>query len=186
MIFWCLHLRQRSSLQEETASSDKRVVHRKTDCASEISSGEMFAGGEDIVRSLPPAKPRWSEVIVFWYLLLRQSRSSQEETASSGKRVGHRKIDSAGEINSGERIFAGGEGVVRGLTPAKPRWSEVIVLWCLLLRQNSPLPEETASSDKSIDHHKIDCAGEINSGERMFAGGEGVVRGLPPAKPQWS
>jgi hypothetical protein len=123
MIFWCLHLRQRSSLQEETASFDKRVVHRKTDCASEISSGEMFAGGEDIVRSLPPAKPRWSEVIVFWYLLLRQ---------------------------------------------------------------NSPLPEETASSDKSIDHHKIDCAGEINSGERMFAGGEGVVRGLPPAKPQWS
>ena len=83
-------------------------------------------------------------------------------------------------------MFAGGEGVVRGLTPAKPRWSEVIVLWCLLLRQNSPLPEETASSDKSIDHHKIDCAGEINSGERMFAGGEGVVRGLTPAKPRWS
>ena len=138
------------------------------------------------MRSLPPAKPRWSEVIVFWYLLLRQSRSSLEETASSGKRVGHRKIDSAGEINSGERIFAGGEGVVRGLTPAKPRWSEVIVLWCLLLRQNSPLPEETASSDKSIDHHKIDCAGEINSGERMFAGGEGLVRGHTPAKPRWS
>ena len=138
MIFWCLHLRQRSSLQEETASFDKRVVHRKTDCASEISSGEMFAGGEDIVRSLPPAKPRWSELIVFWYLLLRQSRSSQEETASSGKRVGHRKIDSAGEINSGERMFAGGEGIVRGYTSAKPQWSEVIIYWYLLLRQNSP------------------------------------------------
>ena len=133
-------LRQRSPLPEEIASSDEKAVHRKTDCASEISSGEMFAGGEDIVRSLPPAKPRWSEVIVFWYLLLRQSRSSQEETASSGKRVGHRKIDSAGEINSGERMFAGGEGVVRGLPPAKPQWSQVIIFWYLLLRQRSPLP----------------------------------------------
>ena len=146
----------------------------------------MFAGGEGVVRGLTPAKPRWSEVIVLWCLLLRQNSPLPEETASSDKSIDHHKIDCAGEINSGERMFAGGEGVVRGLTPAKPRWSEVIVLWCLLLRQNSPLPEETASSDKSIDHHKIDCAGEINSGERMFAGGEGVVRGLTPAKPRWS
>ena len=104
----------------------------------------MFAGGEGVVRGHTPAKPQWSEVIVFWYLLLRQSRSSPEETASSDKSVVYRKIDSASEINSSERMFAGGEGVVRGLTPAKPRWSEVIVLWCLLLRQNSPLPEERA------------------------------------------
>ena len=140
MIFWCLHLRQRSSLQEETASFDKRVVHRKTDCASEISSGEMFAGGEDIVRSLPPAKPRWSEVIVFWYLLLRQRSPLPEETASSDKRVVHRKTDRASKINSGERTFAGGEDIVRGHTPAKPLWSEVMIFWYLLLRQNSPLP----------------------------------------------
>ena len=46
---------------------DKSVIHRKTDCAREINSGErMFAGGEDIVRGRTPAKPRWSEVIVFW------------------------------------------------------------------------------------------------------------------------
>ena len=114
MIFWCLHLRQRSSLQEETASFDKRVVHRKTDCASEISSGEMFAGGEDIVRGRTPAKPQWSEVMIFWYLLLRQRSSLQEETASSDKSVVYRKIDSASEINSAERMFAGGEGVVGG------------------------------------------------------------------------
>ena len=121
MIFWCLHLRQRSSLQEETASFDKRVVHRKTDCASEISSGErMFAGGEGVVRGHTPAKPQWSEVIVFWYLLLRQSRSSPEESASSDKSVVYRKIDSASEISSGE-MFAGGEDIVRGHTPAKPR-----------------------------------------------------------------
>ena len=75
---------------------------------------------------------------------------------------------------------------MRGHTPAKPRWSEVIVFWYLLLRQRSPLPEETASSDKRVVHRKTDRASKINSGERMFAGGEGVVRGLPPAKPQWS
>ena len=76
-----------------------------------------------MVRGHTPAKPQWSEVIVFWYLLLRQSRSSPEETASSDKSVVYRKIDSASEISSSERMFAGGEGVVRGLTPAKPRWS---------------------------------------------------------------
>ena len=146
----------------------------------------MFAGGEDIVRGRTPAKPRWSEVIVFWYLLLRQSRSSQEETASSDKSVIHRKTNCAGEINSGERMFAGGEGVVRGHTPAKPQWSEVIVFWYLLLRQSRSSPEETASSDKSVVYRKIDSASEINSSERMFAGGEGVVRGLTPAKPRWS
>ena len=73
----------------------------------------MFAGGEDIVRVLTPAKPRWSEVMIFWYLLLRQSRPSQEEIASSDERVVHRKIDSAGETSSGERMFAGG-GIVAG------------------------------------------------------------------------
>ena len=89
-----------------------------------------------MVRGHTPAKPQWSEVIVFWYLLLRQSRSSQEETASSGKRVGHRKIDSAGEINSGERIFAGGEGVVRGLTPGRESSPEERA-WCEVLLRRS-------------------------------------------------
>ena len=74
----------------------------------------MFAGGEDIVRVLTPVKPQWSEVMIFWYLLLRQSRPSQEEIASSDERVVHRKIDCASEINSGERMFAGGECVVGG------------------------------------------------------------------------
>ena len=83
----------------------------------------MFAGGEGVVRGHTPAKPLWSEVIIFWNLLLRQSRPSQEETASSDKRVVYRKTDCASEISSGERMFAGGEDIVRVLTPAKPRWS---------------------------------------------------------------
>ena len=98
----------------------------------------MFVGGEGVVRGHTPAKPQWSEVIIFWYLLLRQRSPLQEETASSDKSVVHRKIDSASEISSGERMFAGGEGVVRGHTPAKPQWSEVMIFWYLLLRQNSP------------------------------------------------
>ena len=73
-------------------------------------------------------------------------------------------------------MFAGGGSAADSRTPAKPLWSEVMIFLGDFLRQGTPLPEETASSDKSIDHHKIDCAGEINSGERMFAGGEGVVR----------
>ena len=74
-------------------------------------------------------------------------------------------------------MFAGGEGVVRGHTPAKPQWSEVMIFWYLLLRQRSPLQEETASSDKRVVHRKTARASEINSGERMFAVGEGVVGG---------
>ena len=141
MIFWCLLLRQRSPLQEKTASSDKSIVHRNTDCAGEINSGErMFAGGEGVVRGHTPAKPQWSEVMIFWYLLLRQRSSLQEETASSDKRVVYRKTDCASEISSGERMFAGGEDIVRVLTPVKPQWSEVIIFWYLLLRQISPLP----------------------------------------------
>ena len=79
------------------------------------------------MRGRTPAKPRWSEVIVFWYLLLRQRSSLQEETASSDKRVVHRKTDRTSKINSGVRKFAGGEDIVRGHTPAKPRWSEVMI-----------------------------------------------------------
>ena len=93
-----------------------------------------------MVRGHTPAKPQWSEVMIFWYLLLRQRSPLQEETASSDKRVVHRKTARASEINSGERMLAGGEDIVRGHTPAKPQWSEVIIFWYLLLRQNSPLP----------------------------------------------
>ena len=128
-------------LPEEIASSDKRVVHRKIDCAGEISSGErMFAGEEGVVRGYTSAKPRWSEVMIFWYLLLRQRSPLQEETASSDEKATHRKTDSVGEINSGERMFAGGEDIVRGHSPAKPRWSKVIVFRGSLLRHSNPLP----------------------------------------------
>ena len=81
-------------------------------------------------------------------VLLRQRSPLPEEIASSDEKAVHRKIDSAGETSSGERMFAGGEGVVRGRTPAKPRWSEVMIFWNLLLRQRSPSQEETACSSE--------------------------------------
>ena len=130
-----------------------------------------------------PAKPLWSEVMIFLEVVLRQGSPLQEETASSDEPGAHRKWWYAREISSGERMFAGGEGIVRGLNPAKPLWSEVIVFLGDFLRQRSPLQEDTASSDEPGAHRKWWYAREISSGERMFAGGEGIVRGLTPAKP---
>ena len=63
-----------------------------------------------------------------------------------------------------------------GRTPAKPRWSEVIIFFGVVLRQRSPLPEEIASSDEWGAYRRWCCAGEFSSGERMFAGG-GIVAG---------
>ena len=138
------------------------------------------------MRGLTPAKPQWSEVIVFLSVFLRQSNLSQEEIASSDEKATHRNTDSAGEINSGERMFAGGERFAGGCSAAKPRWSEVIIFWYLLLRQSSPLPEEIVSSGERYAHRKTDHATEINSGVRMFAGGGIAAGGRTPAKPRWS
>ena len=66
--------------------------------------------------------------------------------------------------------------MVGARTSAKPQWSEVIVFSDVLLRQSTPLQEETASSDEQDAHRKWGCASEINSCERMFAGG-GIVAG---------
>ena len=66
--------------------------------------------------------------------------------------------------------------MVGARTSAKPQWSEVIVFSDVLLRQSTPLQEETASSDEQCAHRQWGCASEINSCERMFAGG-GIVAG---------
>ena len=83
----------------------------------------MFAGGEGVVGGCPPAKPRWSEVMIFWYLLLRQSSPLQEEIISSDEQGAQRKTVRAGYTNSGERMFAGGGSEADGCSAAKPRWS---------------------------------------------------------------
>ena len=53
-------------------------------------------------------------MIVFLSVFLRQSNLSQEEIASSDEKAVHRKIDSAGEASSGERMFAGAGCVAGG------------------------------------------------------------------------
>ena len=40
-----------------------------------------------------------------------------------------RKWGCAREFNSGEGMLAGGGSVVGGRTPAKPRWSVVMIFW---------------------------------------------------------
>ena len=95
----------------------------------------MLAGGRRFPGGCIPAKPPWSEVIIFVYLLLRQSSP-------------YRRWCCAGEFSSGERMFAGGGCLVVGRTPAKPRRSEVIVFLDVVLRQSSPY-RRTASAPVS-------------------------------------
>ena len=51
--------------------------------------------------------------------------------------------------------------MVRGHTPAKPQWSEVIVFSDVLLRQSTPLQEETASSDEQCAHRNGDVPARL-------------------------
>ena len=139
----------------------------------------MFAGGACIACDCSPTKPPWSEVIVFWDLFLRQINSLQEEILyrrrDSCQRAQFRQTNVRRRRGRGARPYSGEAAVVGGddLLVSPPPAEQ-------------PLPEETAISDKRDVHRKTDSASEISSGERMFAGGEGVVRGLTPVKPPWS
>ena len=100
-----------------------------------VSLAGGYHGGRRFPGGCIPAKPPWSEVIIFVYLLLRQSSP-------------YRRWCCAGEFSSGERMFAGGGCLVVGRTPAKPRRSEVIVFLDVVLRQSSPY-RRTASAPVS-------------------------------------
>ena len=89
-------------------------------------------------------------------------------------------------INSDERMLAGGVCVVVVCPPAKPPWSEVMIILCDFLRQKGAFPEVGISSDEWGAHRKTDCAVEANSGERMLAGAGCIVGICTPAKPPWS
>ena len=134
----------------------------------------------------PPAKPRWSEVMIILCDFLRQKGACPEVGVSSDERSAHRKTDCDNEISSGERMFAGAGSVAGDRTSAKPRWSEVMIILCDFLRQGSPLQEETANSDERSAHRKTDCDSEISSGERLFAGAGCIAGGCTSAKPRWS
>ena len=76
--------------------------------------------------------------------------------------------------------------MVGGRAPAKPPWSEVMIILCDFLRQKGAVPEVGISSDEWGAHRKTDCAVEANSGERMFAGAGCIAGGCTSAKPRWS
>ncbi|OUL10253.1 hypothetical protein B0533_02565 [Sedimentibacter sp. SX930] len=71
-------------------SSDESALIGERYCASELNSGErMFAGVDCIADDCTPAKPPWSEVMIFLAFLLRQStiavtsnRTTKKEPAS--------------------------------------------------------------------------------------------------------
>ena len=105
---------------------------------------------------------------------------------SSDERFSHRRTDLRPLANSGERMLAGGGSVAGGHTPAKPRWSEVMICLGDFLRQRTPLQEKTASFDKKGAHRSIDLRPLANSCERRLAGGGSIAGGCTPAKPLWS
>ena len=104
-------------------------------CARYINSDErMLAGGVCVVVVCPPAKPRWSEVMIFFGDFLRREAPNRRNLSApmSGSLIGEQPC--AGYISSGERMLAGGRCVVGGRTPAKPPWSEVMIFLCEFIR----------------------------------------------------
>eukprot|EP00828_Plagiopyla_frontata_P007716 TRINITY_DN13712_c0_g1_i4.p2 TRINITY_DN13712_c0_g1~~TRINITY_DN13712_c0_g1_i4.p2 ORF type:complete len:178 (-),score=13.21 TRINITY_DN13712_c0_g1_i4:25-558(-) len=111
-------------------------------------------GRQTALASSTPASECWPEERAWREAELRRSRGGRrqqffgcfppardlqpEVIVSSEERGAHRKTDCAGELSSGERMSAGGERVEGGRTPAKPRWSEVIIFWDVFLRQGTP------------------------------------------------
>ena len=74
----------------------------------------MLAGGELFFGGRTPAKPLWSEVIIFMDDVLRQKGACPEVGVSSDERGAHRKTDCAVEVNSGERMLAGAGCIAGG------------------------------------------------------------------------
>ena len=130
----------------------RELIGRQT-CAGELSSGErMFAGGRRFPGGCIPAKPRWSKVIIFVYLLLRQSSRLQEEipcrrselcqlSQFRRENVGRRRMH-GGWLNSGEAAVVGGDDLFGGFPPA-----------------GKPLPEDGVSSGERGAHRSWYCAG---------------------------
>jgi hypothetical protein len=95
-------------------------------------------------------------------------------------------------------MLAGGELFFGGRTPAKPKWSEVMIFLGVFLRQGSPFPEVVVSSDEAGAHRKTDLrrraqlrganvgrrtsiSRRLYSGEAAVVGGDDLFGGFPPA-----
>ena len=112
-----------------SAPMRRELVGRQT-CAGELSSGErMLAGGRRFPGGCIPAKPPWSEVIIFVYLLLRQSSRLQEEIpcrrselcqlAQFRRENVRRRRMHGGWLNSGEAAVVGGDRLLACPPPAR-------------------------------------------------------------------
>ena len=86
-----------------------------------------------------------------------------------------------------------------GRTPAKPRWSEVIVFLDLLIRRKGCCPEETVSSDEQSAHRRTELrrlshlrganagrrrqsCGRLYFGEAAVVGGNRLSGFSPPVE----
>ena len=123
MIFLDVLLRQSNPLQEE-------ILTAEGGCISYLSSGErMFAGGHRFPGSRTPAKPPWSEVMIFLDVLLRQSTPLQEKSPyrrrelcqrSQFRRANVRRRTSISRRpKSGEAAVVGGDDLFGCSPPAE-------------------------------------------------------------------
>ena len=108
----------------------RRALAGEGSCASDHSSGErMFAGGHRFPGGRTPAKPPWSEVMIFLDVLLRQSTPLQEKSPyrrrelcqrSQFRRANVRRRTSISRRpKSGEAAVVGGDDLFGCSPPAE-------------------------------------------------------------------
>jgi hypothetical protein len=74
-------------------SSDEAGARRRTGSQSLLTSGErMLVGRGRIAGDCTPAKPQWSEVMIFWNLILRQKVSCPEEPSNFDEHTVYQRI----------------------------------------------------------------------------------------------
>ena len=136
-------LRRGTPLPEEFVSSDKEVARRKWLLRPLLSSGEgMLAEGGSVAGGRTSVKPRWSELIVFLGDFLRRENPNRRRMPAPTRRPFVGRPSYTEVLSSGERMFAGAGYMAGSCTPAKPRWSKVMIFLCDFLRQGSPSQEE--------------------------------------------
>ena len=158
----------------------RKILAGEECCASYLSSGErMFAGGHRFPGIRTPAKPPWSEVIIFLDAFLRQSTPLQEESPcrrselcqlSQFRRANVRRRTSISRHpKSGEAAVVGGNHLCVSPPPAEQPLPEVVLRRGVLLRR------------ANVRRRRM-LGGRANSGEAAEVGGDRLFGCCPPAE----
>jgi hypothetical protein len=126
-------------------------------------------------------------------------RRKSESAEFKQSLVGRQRGCAAASSTPGSECWPEEDALVGGRTPAKPRWSEVMIFLDDFLRQRTPLPEETASAPMrraligdsvrrlaqlrgaNVRRRRM-FGGRPNSGEAAVVGGDRLFGCCPPAE----